>query len=166
MDFQHLVEDLLGDVVVRSGVDVAVALGEVADAVLADAFGLVFAVEIVPVWRICVVAEAREREQFQCFPLCVRLHSLPGVVLGLFRGEEAVDSGGAVGVGIVERLPRLGDLAELVLVVLVVRADYLPEEAGADRVHIEVEYGDYLGLGDPVLPRRRVFLGFLWDFEL
>ena len=49
MDFPHLVEDLLGDVVVRSGVDVAVAFGEVADAVLADAFGLVFAVEIVPV---------------------------------------------------------------------------------------------------------------------
>ena len=77
-----------------------------------------------------------------------------------------MDSGGAVGVGLVERLPRLGDLAELVLVVLVVRADDLPEEAGMDPFHIAVENGDYLGLGDPVLPRRRVFLGFLGDFEL
>ena len=83
---------------VGSGVDVAVAFSEVADAVLADAFGLVFAVEIVTVGRIGVVAEARQREQFQGFPLCVRLlgHMSSAVVDGLFRGEEAVDSGPAV----------------------------------------------------------------------
>ena len=151
---------------VRSGVDVAVEFAEVADAVLADAFGLVFAVELVPVWRIGVEAEARQREQFQGFLLCVRLHTLPSVSACLFRGEEAVDSGCAVGVGLVERLLRLGDLAELVGEFAVVRAAELLEEVWMDLLHIAVEYGDYLRLGDPVLPSGRVFLGFLGDFEL
>ena len=82
-----------------------------------------------------------------------------------------MDSGSAVRVGLVERMRRLGDLAEPVGEHAVVRATDLLEDVGAYWVHIAVEYGDDLRLGDPELPNpelpnRRVFLGFLWDFEL
>lgn len=49
---------------VRSWVNMSVAFPEVADAVFADAFGRVFAVKVVSVRGIDVVAEAGQGKEF------------------------------------------------------------------------------------------------------
>lgn len=49
---------------VCSGVDMSVAFPEIADAVFADTFGRVFAVEVVSVRGIDVVAEAGQGKEF------------------------------------------------------------------------------------------------------